>query len=208
MSVFVHAQGIKTVHAGGGGKKWQHSVHVVVECPLSTSIWNYPRIRKAIVDDLTKSFHFVTKSKSSNFPFIWKVELFFCKSLKNCPLTGIKKYLKVASRLKYWTLKYLVFFDNQENSSRVLMKNDLISYDLISYDLISYDIISYDIISYDIISYDLISFLLCTLKINVSGCKSLKEKGKKKRENSFIILQIHLSSGSLAQLIFNVSTST
>ena len=29
MSVFVHAQGIKTVNAGGGGKKWQNSVHVV-----------------------------------------------------------------------------------------------------------------------------------------------------------------------------------
>ena len=36
MSVFVHAQGIKAVHAGGeGGKKRQNSVHVVVECPLS-----------------------------------------------------------------------------------------------------------------------------------------------------------------------------
>ena len=34
MSVFVQAQGIKTVHAGGGGKKLQNSVHVVVECPL------------------------------------------------------------------------------------------------------------------------------------------------------------------------------
>ena len=36
MSVFVYAQGIKTVHAGGPGgvKKWQNSVHVVVECPL------------------------------------------------------------------------------------------------------------------------------------------------------------------------------
>ena len=37
MSVFVHAQVIKTVHAGGGGggfKKWQDSVHVVVDCPL------------------------------------------------------------------------------------------------------------------------------------------------------------------------------
>ena len=34
ISVFVHAQGIKTVYAGGGrGKKWQNSVHVVVECP-------------------------------------------------------------------------------------------------------------------------------------------------------------------------------
>ena len=36
MSVFVHAYGIKTVHAGGGGvNKWQNSVHVVVECPLT-----------------------------------------------------------------------------------------------------------------------------------------------------------------------------
>ena len=34
MSVFVHAHGIKTVHAGGGVKKWQNSVHVVVEWPL------------------------------------------------------------------------------------------------------------------------------------------------------------------------------
>ena len=35
MSVFVHAQGIKTVRPGGGGvKKWQNSVHVVIECPL------------------------------------------------------------------------------------------------------------------------------------------------------------------------------
>ena len=33
MSVFVNAEGIKTVH-GGGIKKWQNSVHVVVECPL------------------------------------------------------------------------------------------------------------------------------------------------------------------------------
>ena len=34
MSVFVHAQGMKTVHAGGGVKKWQNSVHIVVEWPL------------------------------------------------------------------------------------------------------------------------------------------------------------------------------
>ena len=33
MYFFVHAQGIKTVHAGGG-KKWQNSVHVVAECSL------------------------------------------------------------------------------------------------------------------------------------------------------------------------------
>ena len=38
MSVFVHAQGLKTVHAGGlgwggvgGVKKWLNFVHVVVE---------------------------------------------------------------------------------------------------------------------------------------------------------------------------------
>ena len=36
MSVFVQAQGIKSVHAGGGGdKKKQIFVHVVVECPLT-----------------------------------------------------------------------------------------------------------------------------------------------------------------------------
>ena len=41
MSFFVHAQGIKTVHArGGGGKKWQNSGQVVVECPLTLSfLW-------------------------------------------------------------------------------------------------------------------------------------------------------------------------
>ena len=31
MSVFVHAQDIRSVHKGGGGKKWQISVHVVVD---------------------------------------------------------------------------------------------------------------------------------------------------------------------------------
>ena len=35
MSVFVHYQGIITVHAGRV-KKWQNSVYVVVECPLAT----------------------------------------------------------------------------------------------------------------------------------------------------------------------------
>ena len=33
MSGFVRVQSIKTVHAGKGVKKWQNSVHVVVECP-------------------------------------------------------------------------------------------------------------------------------------------------------------------------------
>ena len=42
LSVFVHAQGIKTVHAGGWVKKWQNSVHVVVECPLRghNALWS------------------------------------------------------------------------------------------------------------------------------------------------------------------------
>ena len=31
LSVFVHAQGIETGHAGEGGQKRQNSVHVVVE---------------------------------------------------------------------------------------------------------------------------------------------------------------------------------
>ena len=38
MSFFVHAYDIKNVHSGVGGiKKWQNSVHVVVECPLMRS---------------------------------------------------------------------------------------------------------------------------------------------------------------------------
>ena len=40
MSVFVHAEGIKTVHAGGV-QKWQNSVHVVVECPLVVCILHF-----------------------------------------------------------------------------------------------------------------------------------------------------------------------
>ena len=39
MSVFVHAQGIKTVHAEGEGVRiWRNSVHVVVECPLTPTL--------------------------------------------------------------------------------------------------------------------------------------------------------------------------
>ena len=34
MSVFVHAEGIKTVHPGGGSKKDKNSVHIVDEWPL------------------------------------------------------------------------------------------------------------------------------------------------------------------------------
>ena len=38
MFIFVHAQSMKTVHAGVGIKKWQNYVHVVVECPLSETL--------------------------------------------------------------------------------------------------------------------------------------------------------------------------
>ena len=42
VSVFVQAQGVETVHAGlgrgGGDKKWQNSVHEIVEFPLSLLI--------------------------------------------------------------------------------------------------------------------------------------------------------------------------
>ena len=41
MSVFVHAQDIKTVHAGGEVKKGQSSIHVVVECPQIEKMINY-----------------------------------------------------------------------------------------------------------------------------------------------------------------------
>ena len=40
MSVFVHAQGLNTVHAGRGVKNWQNSIHLVVECPQSVKIFS------------------------------------------------------------------------------------------------------------------------------------------------------------------------
>ena len=51
MSVFVHAQGMKTVHAGGGGKKWQNSVHIVVDFPL---------ISKFVLVELTDIMYYST----------------------------------------------------------------------------------------------------------------------------------------------------
>ena len=54
ISIFVHTQGIKTVYAGGGGRKWQNSVHVVVVCP--------PRVR-------VKNAKFFFLHMCSNFKF-------------------------------------------------------------------------------------------------------------------------------------------
>ena len=53
MSVFVHAQDIKTVHAKGveGAKKLQNSVHVVVECPLSNLMLRWYLSRKLTYSD-------------------------------------------------------------------------------------------------------------------------------------------------------------
>jgi hypothetical protein len=46
MSFFVHTQGIKTVHTGEGVKKWQNSVHIVVECPLISA--RLPRLQLSL----------------------------------------------------------------------------------------------------------------------------------------------------------------
>ena len=51
MSVFVHTQGINTVHAEGAGgrvKQWQNSVHVVVECPLNTVLCKAKQSRRML----------------------------------------------------------------------------------------------------------------------------------------------------------------
>ena len=50
MSVFVHAQGIKTIHAGRGGKKWQNSVYEVVKCPLMATFDKNGEIRTKNAD--------------------------------------------------------------------------------------------------------------------------------------------------------------
>ena len=69
MAVFVHAQGIKTVHAeGGGGKKWQNSVHVVVEAMV------YSFLR------------FSEKTKTKFFPV-------FLKITQNFPSVSNKTFL-------------------------------------------------------------------------------------------------------------------
>ena len=86
MSVFVHAQGIKTVHAGGGRdvKKWQNSVHVVVEGPLSRTHWSC-------------SAFAISNTKSSNSWFL--------------PLSSIKlscKYVQ-ENNLFYFCLLYRIY---------------------------------------------------------------------------------------------------
>ena len=44
MSVFVHVQGKKTVHAGRGVRKLQNSVHVVIEWPLRPKYLSHMRM--------------------------------------------------------------------------------------------------------------------------------------------------------------------
>ena len=68
MYFFVHVQGIKTVHARrGGGRKWQISVHVVVECPhmylTAHHIWSVTPFYILLGHlDLVKFFSFVNYS--------------------------------------------------------------------------------------------------------------------------------------------------
>ena len=56
MSVFVHAQGIKTVHAGGGDQKRQISVHVVVECPLVKNGLDEKLLRSKVMNLVSDTF--------------------------------------------------------------------------------------------------------------------------------------------------------
>ena len=67
MSVFVHAQGIKTVHAGGGIKKWQNSVHVVVECPLSKNSMRSTQNMKTFLSKRKEKRTSGRASPSTNF---------------------------------------------------------------------------------------------------------------------------------------------
>ena len=69
MSVFVHAQGIKTVQAGGvGSKSGKNYVHVVVECPrisgitLERSHISHFKVKICIVVRHLKTYGFMLQS--------------------------------------------------------------------------------------------------------------------------------------------------
>ena len=87
MSVFVNAQGIKTVHTGRGVKKWQNSVHVVVACPLMQLRQHYEmQTGNAITKHFMylvamskKLYRFAFQLSSNSHDFKHKV----LKSLKN-----------------------------------------------------------------------------------------------------------------------------
>ena len=67
MFVFVHAQGVKTVPTGKGVKKWQNSVHVVVECPLIVHLFR---------NNQTFIFEFITEAE--------RKAAFFCQNAEVC----------------------------------------------------------------------------------------------------------------------------
>ena len=78
MSFFVYAQGIKTVHAGGGGQKWQNSVHVVVECPLTWKHQMRLRNRLALtIQSLFVNLTFTGSYKDIFIPITISIILFF-----------------------------------------------------------------------------------------------------------------------------------
>ena len=69
MSNFIHTQDIKTVQGRGGWvKKWQHSVHVVVECPLCQCEFCAARFHQSISVFLDNDFY----CWHNQFTYQWK----------------------------------------------------------------------------------------------------------------------------------------
>ena len=71
MSVFVHTQGIKTVHAGGV-KKWQNSVHVCSCCILQEAFFE---INKEIIYFTSKYQNFIKFKKPGMQRYFHKIWL-------------------------------------------------------------------------------------------------------------------------------------
>ena len=104
MSVFVPAQGIKTVHAGprgagGGAKKWQNSVHVVVEWLLiEAHAWKKPPMNAPL--EMLYSLRLWIRLYVSyiiGWRIVSKIAFYLttfsyknCDTLKKCPIKTIE----------------------------------------------------------------------------------------------------------------------
>ena len=76
-SVFVHAQVMESVHAGGSEsrvKKWQNFVHIVVECPL---VYFFLKIRGHSSSTLQSSVKFCSDLLVLRQSVTW-IRLYFC----------------------------------------------------------------------------------------------------------------------------------